>query len=136
MQETLTTLIVVAGAGQLSVLCASALVPFRLNWRKELAGLSRLHRQMYWIYGGYVVLAIVAFALISLCNAREMAGGSGLARGVCAYIAVFWGVRVSLQAVLDVKPHLTAWWLRLGYHTLTVLFVFFSLVYACAALLV
>ena len=78
MQETLTTLIAVAGAGQLSVLCASALVPFRLNWKTELAGLSRLHRQMHWIYGGYVVLAIVAFGLISLLNAGELASGGGL----------------------------------------------------------
>jgi hypothetical protein len=48
----------VAGAGQLCVLVASALVPFQLKWKTELAVLSRLHRQMYWVYGGYVVLAM------------------------------------------------------------------------------
>lgn len=135
MRDTLTTLITIAGAGQLSVLIASSLVPLRLNWRKEFAGLPRLHRQMYWVYGGYVVLAIIAFGLISLCCAGELASGSRLARGLCAYIAVFWGIRVSLQAVFDVRQYLTAWWLKLGYHTLTVLFVFFTLVYGCAAVL-
>ena len=50
------------------------------------------------------------------------------------YGAVFWGVRLCLQAVFDVKPHLTAWWLTAGYHTLTVLFLSFTAVYGYAAL--
>jgi hypothetical protein len=132
-EETLSSLLILAGVGHFGILIASALVPFRLDWRKELACLSRLHRQMYWVYGGYVVLSIVAFGWITLFNAPEMAAGGGLARGFCAYVAVFWGVRVCLQAVFDVKEHLTAWWLRLGYHGLTVLFVYFTAVYGWAA---
>ena len=132
-QEMLATLLFAAGAAQLCVLVASALVPFRLNWRTELSSLPRLHRQMYWVYGGYVVLSIVAFGLLSLFNARELAQRSGLARGVCLYIAVFWGVRVTLQAVFDVKAHLTAWWLTAGYVLLTVLFAAFTVVYGWAA---
>lgn len=126
-------MIFIAGVAQFGVLLASAIVPFRLNWRTELSSLSRLHRQMYWVYGGYVVLSIVAFALLSILNARELAHGSGLARGVCAYIAVFWGIRVALQGVFDTKEHLTTWWLKAGYHGLTVLFGTFTLVYAWAA---
>jgi hypothetical protein len=132
--DVLARLLFAAGVAQLGVLVASALVPFRLNWRKELSSLSRLHRQMYWVYGGYVVMSIVAFALISILNARELASGSGLARGLCGYIAVFWGVRVVLQGVFDVKEHLTAWWLKAGYFILTVLFASFTLVYGWAAL--
>ena len=97
MEEALPNLLRAAGIGQLCVLIASALVPFRLNWREELRSLSRLHRQMYWVYGGYVVLSIVSFALLSILNARELAGGSGLARGFCLYVAVFWGIRLGLQ---------------------------------------
>jgi hypothetical protein len=134
MNEPLATVLTVAGVAQLTVLAASALVPVRLQWKHDLAGLPRLHRQLYWVYGGYVVLAIVALGLLSACNARELAAGSGLARGVCGYMAVFWGVRLTLQAVLDAKPFLTTWWLRAGYHTLTVLFLSFTLVYAYAAL--
>jgi hypothetical protein len=133
MDTLLPRLIFLAGIGQLSVLVASALVPFRLNWREELRGLSRLHRQMYWVYGGYVVLSIVAFGVLSIVNAREIAAGSGLARGFCAYVAVFWSIRVALQAVFDVKEHLTAWWLKAGYIMLTVLFTAFAIVYALAA---
>ncbi len=134
MDTMLTRLIVAAGVGQLGVLIASALVPVRLNWRDELRGLSRLNRQMHWVYGGYVVLSIAAFAALSIFNPRELASGSGLARGFCAYVAVFWGIRVGLQAIFDVKEHLTAWWLKVGYFALTVLFTMFTVIYAWAAL--
>ncbi len=129
----LADLIRLAGAGQLCILIASALVPFRLNWARDLASLPTLHRQMYWTYGGYVVLGIVALGAVSLACADELAGGSRLARAVCLYGAAFWGVRLCLQPVFDVKQHLTAWWLTAGYHTLTVLFVSFTAVYGYAA---
>jgi hypothetical protein len=64
-------LIFVAGMTQLSVLVASALVPIRLKWRTDLRVLPHLYRQLYWVYGGYVVLAIVALGLVSLTNAAE-----------------------------------------------------------------
>ena len=134
MREVMPTLIFLAGAAQLCVLIASALVPLRLKWKTELAVLSRLHRQMYLVYGAYVVLGIVAFGLISLYNSSELASGSGLARSVCGYIAVFWGIRLLLQFVLDVKEHLSTWWLRLGYYLLTILFLSFTLLYGLAAL--
>lgn len=134
MPTSLADLIFYAGAMHFGILIASALVPFRLKWREELGVLTTLHRQMYWVYGGYVVMSIVAFALLSLFNSRELASGSGLARGVCGYVAVFWGVRVCLQPVFDVKTHLTTWWLKAGYHLLTLLFLSFSALYAYAAL--
>lgn len=133
MNEHLPTLIRIAGAAQLAILIASALVPFRLNWREEFAPLSRLHRQMYWVYGGYVVLSIVAFAVISLLHAQELAAGGGLARAFATYVAIFWGVRLALQGVLDARPYLTHWWLRAGYHLLTFVFVGLTLTYAWVA---
>ncbi|MCG8352989.1 MAG: hypothetical protein MI924_34935 [Chloroflexales bacterium] len=133
-QEILAQLLFAGGIGHLGVLIASAMVPFQLDWRKELACLTRLHRQMYWVYGGYVVLSILAFALMSLVNAQELASGSGLARGFCGYVAVFWGVRLCLQGIFDVKAQLTTWWLRLGYHGLTALFTGLMLLYGWAAL--
>jgi hypothetical protein len=134
MQEHLPTAIFVAGWLQLCVLIASSLVPLRLNWQTSLAGLPCLHRQLYWIYGGYVVLGIISNGLVAIVCADELASGTRLARFVCGYIAVFWGVRLSLQAFLDVKEHLTAWWLYAGYHTLTVLFLTFTALFVYAAL--
>jgi hypothetical protein len=134
MRELLSQLIFLGGIAQLCVLIASAIVPFRLNWRAEFQCLPRLHRQMYWVYGGYIVFSIVAFGLISLFNAEVLASGSRLARSFCMYVALFWGIRLTLQAVLDVTAHLTAWWLKIGYHGLTSLFLLFTVIYGWAAL--
>ena len=133
MEIALADLIRLSGAAQLSILIASSLVPFKLNFKQDLASLPTLHRQLYWTYGGYVVMGIVTLGVISLTCADELATGSRLARAVCIYGTLFWGIRLALQAVLDVKPHLTAWWLTAGYHTLTVLFLFNTAVYAYAA---
>ena len=133
MELDLSDWIFAAGVGQSTILIASSLVPFRMNWKEDLKSLPTLHRQMYWVYGGYVVLSIIAFAAISILNASELASGTGLARGFCAYVAFFWGIRLGLQFVFDVKEHLTAWWLKAGYFALTVLFAFFTAVYGYAA---
>ena len=132
MRDSLPILLKLIGAGQLLVLIASLLVPSQLNWSETLRSLPKLQRQMYWVYGGYVVLGIISLGLLTILCSEELASGSRLARGVCAYGAIFWGIRLSLQLVFDVKPHLTLWWLRVGYHLLTVLFTVFTLVYAAA----
>ena len=134
MNVQLVDLIRLAGIGQLSVLVASSLVPIRLNWKRDLAALPTLHRQLYWTYGGYVVLGIIALGAISLTCSNELAGETRLARVVCAYGTLFWGIRVVLQAVFEVNSHLTTLWLVAGYHTLTALFLFFVGVYGYALL--
>ena len=130
--QALEQLIFIAGFAQLSVLIASSLVPLRLRWKEDLAALPRLHRQLFWVYGGYVVMSIVALGLICIFNAEALAAGSRLARSVCLYGLVFWGVRLALQAVLSVRPYLTAWWLIAGEVVLTLLFAFFVFVYGWA----
>jgi len=49
------------------------------------------------------------------------------------YVFFFWGIRVALQAVFDVKAYLTTWWLKAGYHVLTILSLSFTLIYGWAA---
>jgi hypothetical protein len=57
----------------------------------------------------------VAFSVLSMFNAAELAGGGPLARGICGYIA--------------------GWWMRLGYRMLTVVFPGLATVYSVASLL-
>jgi hypothetical protein len=129
----LTNLIFAAGIVELCIPAASALVPLRLDWRGQFGTLSPLHRQLYWVYGGYTLLSIVAIGGIAMFNNAELAGGGMLARSFCLYGCAFWGIRLALQGVLDVRQHLTRWWLRLGYHCLTVAFAYLTLVFAWAA---
>jgi hypothetical protein len=134
MNIDLSTAIFYAGVAQLGVLVASSLVPVRLEWKATLAPLPLLVRQLFWVYGGYVVLSIISLGTICILNAEELASGTRLARCFCAYVAIFWGVRLSLQPFLAAKPFLTTWWLRGGYHLLSVLFASFTLVLGWAAI--
>lgn len=134
MTFDLAPLIFLAGIGQLSVLIASALVPLKLDWKTSLRELPLLHRQLFWVYGSYVVLSIVSLGLISLICADELAAGTRLARAFCLYAALFWGIRLSLQPFLAANEFKTTWWLKAGYHVLTVLFASFTALFAYAAL--
>jgi hypothetical protein len=135
LRQFLPPLLIVAGVFQLCLLIPASLLPWRLNWKKEFGPLPRLHRQMSWIYPGYVVLSFVAFGIISLTLSAELASGTSLARALCIYICVFWSVRLALQLAFDVKPFITTWWLKWGYRALAVDFTYLVLVYAAAAIL-
>ena len=107
MHQPLTHLIFLAGLSQVTILIASALVPFRLNWRDELRGLSRLHRQMHWVYGGYVVVSIIAFAIAQhlqcKLNRKRQRPGPRILRlccGVLGHSACFAG-RLRYQRILE-----------------------------------
>ena len=125
----LPVIIRIVGALQVCILIASAMVPGELRWREELQKLSKLLRQMFWVYGTYTAMAILFLGLLSLTAAEDIAAGGTLARMVCAGNCLFWGVRLCLQGVFDAKPFLTRWWLTAGYHLLTVMFLSFTAFY-------
>ncbi len=131
---TLETLIVISGILQLGTLLASAQVPKELKFREELPRVSPLLRHWILTAGGYIVLDLVAFGILSLLFAKELASGQPLARGVCGFISVFWGIRLVIQLfVFDAKPYLRNSFLTIGYHALTVVFAWHTVVYGYAA---
>ena len=128
-------LLQLAGAVQLLILTASALTPRVLDWRKNLAALNPFLRKLFWVYGIFIVMVIIAFATLTFRHADAMAAREPVARSVCVFIAVFWGARLFVQfAIFDVRPFLTNWIYRAGYHALTFTFAFLVLVYGKAAL--
>ena len=132
---TLHHLILLGGLGHFAILLASAQVPRVLDWKHELAPLQPFVRQLFWVYGAFVVLVIAGFGMVTLMNVDALAAGSQLARGIAALVAVFWAVRLAVQCfVFDARPFLTNAWRRLGYHALTAAFVFFTLLYGYLAL--
>ena len=64
MTIDLSTALFYVGIGQLCVLVASSLVPVRLDWKTTLSSLPQLVRQLFWVYGGYVVLSIISLGMI------------------------------------------------------------------------
>jgi alginate O-acetyltransferase complex protein AlgI len=132
---TLQTLIMISGFLHLGTLLGSAQVPRELNFREELPKLSPLLRHWIIVAGGYIVLDLIAFGVISLMFSRELSSGQPLARGICAFISVFWGIRLLIQCFLfDAKPYLRTLFLKVGYHGLTAVFLWHTVVYGFAAL--
>lgn len=128
------TLLQIAGAWQLSILIASAQVPRVLDWRRNLAGLHPFLRMLFWVYGAFIVLVIVAFATLTFLHAGAMAAGEPVARSLCAFIAVFWAARLLVQLVVfDARPFLTNWFYKLGDRALTVIFAALIFIYGWAA---
>jgi hypothetical protein len=136
MTLNLQTLLLLGGVCHFGILTASAMVPRVLAWRDELRKLRPLSRHLVWTHGVFIVLVIVAFGLISVVGAADLAAGSRLARLVCGFIAAFWLARLGIQLFLfDARPYLTGPCLKLGYHGLTAVFTYLGLVYGWAALL-
>ena len=129
------TLILIGGLVHFGILIASALTPGVLEWRRHLATLPLLLRQLFWIYGSFIVLVIISFGTISVSYSGALASGEPLARAMCGMIAVFWAARLAVQwFVFDATPFLTNAFLKLGYHALTLAFVALALIYGCAAI--
>lgn len=131
----LATLIFVGGVLHFGILIASALIPQVLDWKHSLSKLDPLLRQLIWVHGAFIVLTIIGFGAISLGFAGSLAAGSPLARGVCGFVALFWAARLGIQFfVFDARPFLKSALLKLGYHGLTVVFLYNTVVYSLAAL--
>ena len=130
----LELLVFIGGLLHFGILLASSMVPKVLNWKMSLDGLDDLSRQLVWVHGVFIVLVIIGFGLISVLLASELASGTPLARGICLFIAIFWGARLVVQFfVFDAKQYLKTTFLKVGYHGLTVVFIFHTAVYLLAA---
>ncbi len=133
--DPLSTALTLAGIAHFGILIASANAPKALNWKETLKPLPKLMRQMFWVYGWFIVLMIVGFGIITLVHTETLAtAGTPMARWMAGLIAVFWFVRLMVQFfVFDAKPFLTNWFYKVGYHGLTVVFIFLTAVYSWAA---
>ena len=127
-------LIFVGGILHFGILLASALVPKVLDWKESLGKLDGLFRQLVWVHGAFIVLVIVGFGLLATFFSRDLATGTPRARGVCLFISLFWAARLVVQFfVFDPKPYLKTAFLKVGYHGLTVAFIYHAVVFSVAA---
>ena len=132
--NTLTVLLQIAGVLHLGLLCAGAVMPRAVNLRAHLAALPPFIRRLFWVYYSFIALCLVSFGLITVTLAGTLAAGGNLARAICAFLAVFWTIRlVAATFVFDVRPYLTSNLWRLGYHATNIVFIYLPVVYAIAA---
>jgi hypothetical protein len=116
-----------AGFGHFVVLIASFQVPGRLGWKDDLAKLTPFNRKLMWVHGGFAVLTIVAFGVLTLVLHDEMLRGDRAALGLAAFIGVYWAARI----VVDFTYYHHGDWPRgaafvVGHFVLTLLFAFLA----------
>src|SRR5579859_7842891 len=133
--HNLTLLLELAGVMHLGLMCAGALMPRAVNLRAHIAVLPPFIRRLFWVYYAFIGLCLVSFGLITVTFAGTLAAGGGLARAMCAFMAVFWTVRlIAATFIFDVRPYLTNNLWRLGYHATNIVFVYLPVVYGWAEL--
>jgi hypothetical protein len=126
----------IAGLLHFTILIASALVPRVLDWRANLATLHPFLRRLFWVYGVFIVLTIIGFGTLTLLDSAAMATHEPVARSLAAFIAIFWLARLIVQLfVFDCRDFLTTPLLKIGYHGLTLLFIYLSFIYGYVALI-
>ena len=120
--------------GHLLVLVASLQAPVRLNWKPDIAKLAPFNRKIFWVYGFYIVLSIVSFAVLTWRLHDSFLAGESAARGLAGFIAVFWTVRVLADAFwYDSRDWPAGNAMVVGHALLTSLFSSLAVVYWFAA---
>ena len=133
--STFSFLVFIGGWLHFCLLPAGMLVPFELNFRRELAKVDPLLRQLVWVYYVFIALSIIGFGVVSISFSGALTDATPLARAVCGFIALFWTTRLAIQFfVFDAKPHLRTRLLRFGYNALTLIFAYHAVVYGLVAL--
>jgi hypothetical protein len=87
------------GVAHFVILFASFQVPYRLDWKRDLAQLMPFNRKLLWVQGGFTVLTIVAFGTLTLALHEELLRGDRAALALAAFIGVYWTTRIVVDAV-------------------------------------
>ncbi len=67
------------------------------QWKKELAQLSTLTRQMFLVHCFFIALLLIMIGLCSLFYPHALIGSGTLSRLVLIGLLVFWSVRLAFQ---------------------------------------
>jgi hypothetical protein len=87
-----------AGAAHFLVLFASVQVPYRLEWKTDLAQLMPFNRKLLWVQGGFTVLTIIAFGTLTLMLHQELLRGDRAALALAGFIGLYWTARIIVDA--------------------------------------
>ena len=133
--STLTTLLQIAAVLHAGLLWAGASMPRAVDLGTHLAKLPIFLRRLFLVYFCFIGLSLAGFGLLTFFFAAAMAEGIPIARGLCAFLTVFWTIRlVVAKFIFDLTPYLTNGFRKAGYFALNLVFVYLPLVYLLAAL--
>jgi len=123
----------IAGALILSLAVVNAFLGRWLGWRRELAPLTLLTRQVFWVHSIFIILVLALFGLCSLCYCAELLDPAPLSRAVLAGMALFWLVRLVFQFfVYDPAIWRGNRFYTLMHYTFAALWVYLAATYSAA----
>ena len=126
--------IFLAGLLHLGVLIAGVVMTKVLRWKKELQKIDKLSEHIIWTHGAYVFSTVLFFGIVSLLWPNVLFDGHILGIVLSVFITLFWGVRLFIQLFyFDPKPYLTNIILKMGFHGLTLCFLYFTIIYSWSA---
>ncbi len=93
----LTTLLQIAGAGLLALSLLHLVMPKRFAWREELARLSLLNRQIFYVHTFFIAFIVAQMGVLFLFFPAALLEPSPLARLVTSGLCLFWLARAFTQ---------------------------------------
>ena len=95
----LTPYIWIAGGIQLAIAGANLILPGKLGYRRNLARVDPIIRQVFVVHASYIAFLLVAFAGLCFFFPAELAGATALGNALSFGLAVFWAPRLIVQWV-------------------------------------
>jgi hypothetical protein len=84
------------GVAMILLALAHVFSPKYFGWKKELASLSLLTRQMMYVHTAFIALAVLLMGVLCLIALAELMN-TGLGRKISIGLAIFWGCRLLVQ---------------------------------------
>ncbi len=124
MKELLQIGLWIGGGSLVALSVASFWIPKALGWRKKLAGLTPLMRELFWTYSIYVWISHVFFAALALGFGDWLMSRTSSAAAMSTFMLLWWSVRLWLQFFgFDLSEVEGSTVNRVAKHLLTLLFI-------------
>lgn len=125
-----------AGYLQIALSIGSLVIPKLLNWKSELNKVSKIIRQMFWTYAGYILVINLSFGLVSVFGANELLEKSFLSKLISVFIFLYWLTRIIIQFFyFDTKSAPQGLIYKVGEVALVALFIFLTIIYGWVSFL-
>lgn len=86
-----------AGASLILLALAHAFFPRRFDWKRDLAQLTLLNRQIFLVHSFFIALMLVFFGMLSFVLAGNLESPTPLSRALLAGFCLFWATRLCVQ---------------------------------------
>ena len=104
--QLLKILLIGAAVGQLVLACLNLRLDKLLHWESELAGMSLLLREVFFVHKWFISIILAIFGVITLRFADDLSVGlNPMGHWFAVGIGLFWGIRTIIQWLYYSRSH-------------------------------